>query len=171
MTSDHIKWSPEKKTLLIEYADLQCPACKSFHSVLKQFESDPEIGKKVTFAFRHFPLTMHKNAVPAARAAEAAGRQGKFFEMSGLLYDEQGSWSQLGNPTDYFVNLAKKLKLDVEKFTADMKSPEVQKKIDADTASGYAVQVNSTPTFFLNGKKIEVETIDQFKNLLENAVK
>lgn len=172
-TSDHVKWSPVKKVILTEYADLQCPACKSFNVVLKQFETqgspDSDISKKVTFVFRHFPLSIHKNAVPAGRAAEAAGKQGKFFEMVDLLYQEQESWSDLGNPADYFVGLSKKLKLDVAKFTTDMNSKETQTKIDADLASGLTGRVNSTPTFFLNGEKVEVETFDQFKKLLRDA--
>ncbi len=174
-TDDHIKWSPAKKVLLIEYGDLQCPACGAFHSLLKSFEvqgsPNLNVNKKVTFVFRHFPLPMHPNAIPAARAAEAASKQGKFFEMSDLLYDEQNSWADLKNPIDYFVGLAKKLKLDVEKFKADMSSPDVKKKIDADTLSGNVAQVNSTPTFFLNGKKVEVQTFDQFQKLLRDASK
>ena len=168
-TGDHIKWSPAKKTVLVEYADFQCPGCRSFHPILKQFEKDPEIGKKVTLAFRHFPLSMHKNAVPAARAAEAAGSQGKFWEMADLLFEGQESWADLGNPTDYFVKLAQQLKLDTEKFKTDLNSKEIQAKIDADIASGFRVQVNSTPTFFLQGKKLEVNTFDEFKKLLQDA--
>lgn len=168
-TDDHIKWSYAKKVLLVEYADFQCPGCKSFHSILTQFENDPEIKKNVTFVFRHFPLTIHKNAILAARAAEAAGEQGKFWEMADLLYQGQESWGGLGNPTDHFTKLAQQLKLDTEKFQNDMASKEIQKRIDADIASGYRVQVNSTPTFFLQGKKLEVNTFDEFKKLLQDV--
>ena len=115
-TDDHISWSPAKKTVLVEYADHQCPGCKSFHTILQSLEKVPNIGKKITLVFRHFPLSMHKNAVPAARAAEAAGNQGKFWEMSDLLFKNQESWGALGNPTDYFVKLAQQLKLDAGKF-------------------------------------------------------
>ncbi len=168
---DHIKWSPTKKVLLVEYADLQCPGCRTFHSLIKQIEADPSISKKVTFIFRHFPLVMHKNAIPAARAAEAAGEQEKFWEMTDALYDNQDAWAELRDPTDYFVKTAEKLKLDLKKFNEDMKSDKSQARINADVSTGYKVQVNSTPTFFLQGKKVEVETFDEFKKLLQDASK
>ena len=91
---DHVKWSKENKNILLEYSDLQCPACKSFHDLLKGFESsasaDFEITKKVTLVYRHFPLySIHKNAMTAAYAAEAEGLQGKFWEMIDLQYSKQ----------------------------------------------------------------------------------
>lgn len=172
--NDHMKWSPAKKVLLIEYGDLQCPACRTYQPLLKQFETgiDAEVSKKVTFVFRHFPLDqIHRNARPAGHAAEAAGKQGKFFEMVDMLYDEQDSWKDLGNPTDYFAGLAKKLKLDVEKFKADISSSEVEKRVNEDFVSGNTALVTSTPTFFLNGKKVEVETFYEFKKLLKDVSK
>ena len=172
---DHVKWSPKKKSILVEYGDLQCPACKTFHNILHTFEipSSPDINisKNITFVFRHFPLEVHKNAVPAARAAEAAGQQGKFFEFTDTLYNQQESWSDLNNPNDYFIKVAQSLKLNIDQFKKDESSLKAQTKIDQNQAQGNKVTVASTPTFFLNGVKLEVETLDEFKSLLTNAAK
>lgn len=171
-TSDHIKWSSDKKNVLVEYSDFQCPACKNFHSILKTFEasSSPEfkITQKVTFVYRHFPLyQVHQNAFNAAYAAEAAGKQGKFFEMTNIIFEKQDEWKKLGNAKDFFVKLAKELSLDVRKFAKDIDINEVKQKVNDDIDSGNRGEVNSTPTFFLNGKKLDdIRSFDEFKKLL-----
>src|SRR3990167_6175104 len=100
--NDHIKWSPEKKNLLIEYSDFQCPACQNVHNILKTIEAsgsaDFSITKKVTFVYRHFPLSQHNKANLAAYASEAAAKQGKFWEMTGLLFDNQQAWEASNDP-------------------------------------------------------------------------
>ncbi len=170
--NDHVKWSAEKKNVLVEYSDFQCPACKNYHDILKSFEAtksaDFPITQKVTFVFRHYPLfQIHVNAMDAAYAAEAAGKQGKFFEMADRLFDTQTEWEKLASAKNYFVKLATNLKLDGEKFKADMVSREVQQKVNDDLDSGNKAQINSTPTFFLNGKKLDdVRSIEEFKKLL-----
>lgn len=165
----------KKKAILVEYGDLQCPACKTFHEILHTFElpnsPDVEISKNITFVYRNFPLEMHKNAVSAARAAEAAGQQGKYFEFTDALYNQQESWAELKDPKDYFIKVAQKLKLNADQFEKDIISLKVQSKIDKDQAQGNKVTVTSTPTFFLDGVKLEVETLDEFKSLLKNASK
>lgn len=172
-TNDHVKWSAEKKNVLVEYSDYQCPACKNFHSILSSFEASTSPGfkitQKVSFVYRHFPLPQHANAMTAAYAAEAAGKQGKFFEMSDLLFDKQTEWENQSNAKDFFVKLAGELKLDVEKFTKDMDINEVKQKVSDDLNSGNRGGVNSTPTFFLNGKKLDtIRSIDEFKKILLN---
>lgn len=168
---DRIRWSSEKKNVLVEYSDFQCPACKNFHSILNTFgaSSSPDfkITQKVTFVYRHFPLSQHPNAMTAAYAAEAAGRQEKFFEMTDLLFDKQTEWENLSNAKEFFVNLAQELKLDIERFKKDMGASAVQQKVSDDLSSGNAAGVNSTPTFFLNGKKLDtIRSIDEFRKLL-----
>lgn len=172
--SDHIKWSPDKKNLLVEYSDFQCPACKNAHNILKAIEAsgsaDFEITKKVTFVYRHFPLSqIHDKANLAAYAAEAAGKQNKFWEMTDLLFDNQQTWKESSNPQqEDFVNYAKELKLDIEKFKKDIDSSEVKNKVAEDLREAEQMKVNSTPTFFLNGKKVEVNNYDEFKKLLKS---
>lgn len=176
--NDHIKWSPDKKIILTEYSDLQCPACKSFHDYIKaQLETDSSesanLRKSITFVYRHFPLlTIHRNALAASYAAEAAGKQEKFFEYSNILFEKQADWENLSNPQDKFTQYAKDLKLDTDQFKKDMNSQEVKDRVQKDMTDGNALGVDSTPTFFLNGKKLEnLTTFDQFKQALLDATK
>lgn len=168
--NDLIKWSPDKKNVLIEYSDFQCPACKNFHDFLQEFESSSSanfpITKKVTLIFRHFPLQIHSASMDAAYAAEAAALQGRFWEMDDQLFGKQDIWSTSPNPRQNFINMASEIKLDIEKFKSDMDSKVVKNKVQADLASGNKAEINSTPTFFLNGNKIELTTLDEFKKLL-----
>lgn len=170
---DHTKWSRENKNILVEYSDIQCPACKNFHDILKIFESsgsaDFSITQKITLVYRHFPLfSIHKNAFSAAYAAEAAGLQEKFWEMVDLQYEKQAQWSDLADPGEFFTDLAKELGLDIDKFKKDMNSSEVKNKVQSHLTEGESIGVNATPTFFLNGKKVDVRSIDEFKNLLKS---
>ncbi len=172
--SDHIKWAKKGKSVLIEYSDIQCPACKNFHKILKSFEATnsayPDITKKVTFVYRHFPLTqIHKNSFSAALAVEAAGKQGKFFEMLDYLFETQDSWKDLSNPESFFEEAAKKINLDVEKFKQDFTSKETKEKVYSDMQSGEKLKVFATPTFFLNGKKLEFNTYQEFIEELRKA--
>lgn len=175
LKTDHIKWSQDKKILLIEYSDFQCPNCKLWNDFFKQLEksNSPEIKKikeKITFIYRHFPLdTIHKNALSSAYAAESAGLQGKYFEMSDLIFDNQTEWSELKDPKNFFVSLAKSLKLDEEKFKTDMESSDIKKKVQDDKASGIQANVNSTASFYLNGVYLDKlsSTQDLLTKLLE----
>jgi len=173
-TSDHIKWSPKKKNILVEYSDFQCPSCKSAHDFLKTVEAsgsaDFDITKKVTFVYRYFPLyQIHDKAKISAYVAEAAGIQGKFWEMSDLLFDNQQSWSASNDPQkEYFLNYAKELKLNIDQFKKDSDSTDVKNRVAEDLREAEQIGVNSTPTFFLNGQKVDVNSYDEFKNLLKN---
>ena len=171
---DHIKWSPEKKNILVEYSDLQCPACKNAHNILKTIEAsgsaDFEITKKVTFVYRHFPLyQIHNYAYVAAYAAEAAGKQDKFWEMASLLFNNQQAWEKSNSPQqEYFVNYAKELKLDVDRFKKDSDSSEVKNRVAEDLKDADQMRISSTPTFFLNGQKVDVNSFDEFKTKLKS---
>lgn len=167
--TDHVKWSTEKKHILTEYSDLQCPACKAFHSYIKANIEKSDTVKNVTFVYRHFPLKQtHQYAQEAAYAAEAAGKQGKFFEMHDLLFETQDTWSSEGNSKGYFEKLAKQLKLNVEKFKTDMNSPEVKQQVESDYQKGQASYVNATPTFFLDGEKLNPRSFDEFAKMLSD---
>jgi len=169
---DHLKWSADKKNILVEYSDVQCSACKIYHDLLKSFEatSSPEfaITQKITLVYRHFPLyQIHSNAFESAYAIEAAGRQGKFFEMLDLAFDKQVDLTRTTNTKTFFIDLAKKLGLDINQFQTDIDSKQVKDKVTNDLASGEKAGINATPTFFLNGKKLEFKTIAEFKKLLK----
>lgn len=152
----------------VEFADFQCPYCGSAHPIIDQVLAEYE--GKVQFTFKHFPLlSIHKNALPAALATEAAGEQGKFWEMHNVIFERQQDWSNEPSSDKKFEEYAKELGLDVEKFKEDVKKDELSKKIDDQRNEGIEVGVSSTPTFFLNGKRIEPESlsVESFKKLFD----
>ncbi len=170
--TSHIRYKGSSGAVLLEYGDLQCPACGAYYPIIKQLET--QYSAKVTFQFRHFPLnTIHPNAFAAARAAEAAGKQGKFFEMHDMLYENQQTWASASNPLTFFEDYATQLSLNVEQFRKDSASSEINSIINADIKAGQAIGANSTPTFVLNGKKIDQNPQDyaSFAKLLDNAIK
>ncbi len=158
---------------LVEFADFQCPACKAYHPIVKEVLKSND--GKVKLLFKHFPLTsIHKNAFPAAIAAEAAGVQGKFFEMHDLLYEHQEEWAQMSAPEakEKFISFASDLKLNMEKFKADLDKKELADKIKQNQDEGGQIGVNATPTFFLNGKKIQnPQGLEEFNKLINSQIK
>lgn len=166
-TQDHIKWNTKSKNILVEYSDLECPACHNLHTFLNEMEKTAT--PNATLVFRYFPLfQIHPLALQAAYAAEAAGLQNKYWEMTDLLFDNQTEWSKLGDPTNYFVELAKKLNLDLNKFKTNMVSQSVKDRVQTDLSEGEKIGINSTPSLFLNGKKVEVKSNEELKTLLKN---
>lgn len=153
---------------LVEYSDFQCPACAAFYPIAKEVVASTSIR----FVYRHFPLiTIHKNADYAAAAAEAAGIQGKFWEMHDMLFETQNDWANSADALKTFSTYAQGLGLDVKKFDADVISREVRQKVNDDYRGGSASGVRGTPTFFLNGVMIESpRSAEEFKTLIQNAV-
>jgi len=137
---------------IIKYSDYQCPACAYFHPFTKKIKED--LGDQVEVIYKNFPLNSHPYAMVAARAAEAARKQGKHKEMHNLLFENQKIWTR-GNPEQYFIGYAREIGLMVEQFRADLNSADMQKKVLADKEEGINRGVNATPTFFINGKKVE----------------
>lgn len=163
--ADHTKGSDSKKILLIEYGDYQCPSCGGAHPNINTLME--EYGDDVTLVFRNFPLTaIHPNARAAAAVAEAAGLQGKFWEMHDRLYESQSDWSNLNanERTSIFNTYAKDLGLDMTKFTADIAAKPVNQKINFDLALGKQSGASATPTFFLDGQKLDDETSGDIVN-------
>lgn len=166
--TDWIKGAPLKdtKVTLIEYSDFQCPACGAYYPIVKQLGQE---FKNLTIVYRNFPLAQHANARPAAQAAEAAGQQGKFWEMHDLLFSNQNAWSGSSSAEQIFIAYAQSLKLDMEKFKTDFNSQAVKTKIEADYQSG-ASEVGGTPTFFLNDKKIQnPQGYEDFRSIIQQA--
>lgn len=165
-TDDWIKGDPEAKVYLIEYSDLQCPACRAYWPLVKQLEG--EFSNDIKIIYRHFPLTtIHKNAQIAAQTAEAAGLQGKFWEMHDLLFEKQLEWSPLNNASEKFNEYTASLNLDIEKFKQDLNSPAVKEAVNQDITTGNQAQVRGTPSFYLQGKKINnPPSYDQFRELI-----
>lgn len=150
------------KVTIVEFGDFQCPACAAVVPAVKQALQEYE--GNLTFVFRNFPLTTHRNAEIAAEAAEAAGEQGKYWEMYDRLYAFQSDWSESDKPLDIFVAYAQALELDTEKFRQAVESKKFRNKIQQDTSDGIAAGVNATPTFFINGEKLPgALSFEQFK--------
>lgn len=168
--SDWVKGNREAKTVLVEYSDFQCPACRYFYPWVEQLTDN--LGHDIAFVYRHFPLPQHKNAEPAAWAAEAAGRQGKFWEMYSLIFESQNTWKEERNAEEYFETLAKKLGLDMEQFKTDINSNEIKDRVRNSYVSGLQSKVNYTPTFFLNGEKIKnPASYEEFKEIISESIK
>ena len=169
--SNHTSGTGKKGVTLVEFGDFQCPACKSYFPIVKEIKA--AYGDDIVFQFRHFPLTqIHANATISSRAAEAAGKQGKFFEMHDLLYENQDSWAQQENPTSVFESYATQLGLKMDQFKTDMADGGTLAVINADQKIGQGLGANSTPTFAINGKKIEKNpaSLEDFKKLIDDAI-
>lgn len=152
---DHVFGAKDSKVVLIEYGDFQCPGCgTAFPTVATVTEKYKD---QVSFVFRNFPLTsLHPNAKAAAAAAEAAGIQGKYWEMNEKIYTNQRDWENLTSAerTDFFANYASDLGLNRDTFKTDLASSKVNQKIAYDQALGKKAKVTATPTFYLNGEHL-----------------
>lgn len=166
---DHVLGSRTAKNVLIEYSDFECPSCKAVWPQVEQLHQD--FGDSLLIVVRHFPLPQHKNAMPAALAAEAAGEQGKFFEMAKLIFDNQTTWADSGNSKDVFTRYAQDLNLDMTQFSQALASDSVYQAVQNDMAGGNNAKVSYTPSFYLNGKLISnPATYDQFHQLIAQAI-
>jgi protein-disulfide isomerase len=144
----HVRGAPNSPVTIEEFADFECPPCGALFSTLSQVEK--EAGPTVRVVFRHHPLAMHPHAKAAAAAAEAAGLQGRFWELHDLLYQEQAVWANASNAQAVFDGYAKRLGLDVGRFERDCGSSEVKAIILADEKRGAELNVSLTPTVFVN---------------------
>ncbi|MCF6276591.1 MAG: DsbA family protein [Candidatus Magasanikbacteria bacterium] len=168
---DVVKGNPEAVAVLVEYADFQCGGCKQYSSVVSGAYEKMSGGLQVVY--RHYPLeSIHPNAFDASRASEAARKQDKFWEMHDLLYSRQSSWASSSKAKEKFVEYAEELGLDRDKFLQDFSSDEVENKIKTDIASGNAMNVQGTPTFFLNGERFEPNTlnVELFTSAIESSL-
>lgn len=164
---DWLAGNKESAVTLVEYGDFQCPACAAYHPLVNKLLK--EQGENFRFVYRHFPLRQHLQAKDAAYAAEAAGRQGKFWEMYDLIFQNQIDWAEKSKAKDIFLGYAVSLELDAEQFKKDRDLSEVKTRVEKDAQDGLKIGVNSTPTFYLNAKKIQPRNYDEFVNLLKQA--
>lgn len=148
---------PATIVTLEEFGDYQCPPCGQLHPGLKRLKE--EFGANLNFVFRNLPLTsLHKNALAAAQAAEAARMQNRFWEMHDLLYENQDLWKDDVNPRTIFLGWASDLKLDTRRFASDMESPQVKLRIEADQEAAGEMGITGTPTVLVNGRQLLPET-------------
>lgn len=162
----YVMGNPSAKITIVEFTDFQCPFCSRFHPFIKEVYKN--FPNDVKIMVKNFPLGFHPNARPAAKAALAAGLQGKYFEMTDLLFANNKDLSGAK-----YVELAGQLGLNVEQFTSDLKNKdaELERKIEADIALAGQSDVRGTPTYFLNGKKTNARTTEAWKAEVEALLK
>lgn len=175
----HITGGGSSGVTLQEYGDYQCPICGTFYPTVKQIEE--KYKDQIYFQFSNLPLTsLHPNAFAAARAAEAAGYQDKYFEMQDVLYQNQQVWSSSSDAETIFTGYAQQLGLNTTQFKADFASSKVNTAINADVAAFKKTgNDQATPTFFLDGKKLDntalfdssnQPSVDKFSKLIDAAI-
>jgi protein-disulfide isomerase len=148
----HARGGANAPVTLEEFSDFQCPACGGLEPGLRRVVND--YGERVRLVFRNFPLSMHRYAFQAARAAEAAGQQGKFWEMHDMIYDNQKEWTDSMEPRVQFEAYATRLGLDVQRFKTDLERQDLADRIKADYSRGMSLNVRGTPTLYLNGREL-----------------
>jgi protein-disulfide isomerase len=165
----YAKGGENAAVVLTEYADFQCPACAQAFPLVKQLNE--QHGDALKIEFKHFPLiNIHPHAMPAARAAEAAGQQGKFWEMHDKLFENQSAWSNSTNPAPFFIRYAEELGLDVERFKTQMGASKIDTHIRESFENARGLGLTGTPSFLLNGQKMEFSSYDEFLEQVAAAV-
>jgi protein-disulfide isomerase len=163
----HIRGSETAPNTLVEYGDYECPPCYRYEEIVRRLlEKHPNTLK---FEFRHFPLTgLHPHALPAAKAADAAGQQGKFWEMHDVLMNTREQWSRMSDAEPFFIDQAKLLGLDVNLFRESFRAPETEQRILKQRALAEASGIEATPTFLINDRKIQPvpASFDDFDGLI-----
>ena len=166
---EHVLGKKDAKVIIVEYGDYQCPGCSTAAPKAKAVAE--KYKDNVALIFRNFPIaTIHPNARAAAAAAEAAGFQGKFWEMHDLIYANQDTWSQAStnDRTEIFLGYARQIGLKEEQFKEELSDARITKKINFDVAIARTQGVTGTPTFYINGELVEATNDADY---LENAVK
>ena len=170
--ADHEIGSKSPKVTIIEYADYQCPGCSAAAPKAKALAE--KYKDHVRLIFRNFPIaSSHPNARAAAAVAEAAGLQGKFWEMNELLYVNQDAWknANITERDNIFKSYAEQLKLNIDQYKTDIASNRVKNKIDFDMALGRKHGVAATPTFYVNGKNTEMDSSGSIESSVKEALK
>jgi protein-disulfide isomerase len=150
---DHIQGTTAAPIQLLEYGDFECPFCGEAHPLVKEIQR--ELGERLCFAFRHFPVTtVHPHAEHAAEAAEATGAQGRFWEMHDVLFENQGSLED-----EDLAHYAEVLGLDARRLLAEIRDGAHEARVREDFRSGVRSGVNGTPTFFINGERYDGQRV------------
>ena len=166
----NIKGPANAKVHIEEFGDYQCPPCAMFHPILEKLEK--EFPKDVRVTFRHFPLPNHQHALRAASAAEAAGLQGKFWEMHALIYEHQQDWKAQFDVRPIFESYAQQIGLDIARFNRDLGGATVQQRILQDGKRAVSLGVGGTPTVFLNNREVPFQMLpeDKLRVLIQQEI-
>lgn len=167
--SHRLSQAPDEKAVLVEFLDFECESCLAAYPVVEDLSE--EYGENLTVVSRYFPLPGHPNSETAAAAVEAAAQQGRFKEMHARMYETQTEWSHTDEDrSPVFRSYAEELGLDLPAYDAAIADPATMERVNADKADGMALDVEGTPTFFLEGRKIQPATIEEFRSLIETAI-
>lgn len=158
----------EGAPVVVEFLDYECPSCGQFHPIVEDLRDRYE--GRVTFAVRYFPLEIHANAVPAAAAAEAAAQQGEFEGMHAMLFEHQAEWAGTEDAAATFRGYAEQLGLDLAAYDAAVAAEETADRIAHDYEAGMAAGVQSTPTFFVDGEKVELQNYEDVESAIQQAL-
>ncbi|MGP4032742.1 DsbA family protein [Pseudarthrobacter sp. 1C304] len=159
-----------EKAQLVEFLDFECESCRAAHPLVEQLKQ--EYGDRITFVNRYYPLPGHRNSGTAALAVEASAQQGKYEQMAAKLFETQPEWGgKQESQAAVFRGFAQELELDMAKYDAAVAAEATRDRIRKDAADGAALGVTGTPTFFLNGKKLTLDTEAQFRQLLTDAAR
>lgn len=169
--NDWVKGDKTSKVVLVEYLDFECEACGAYYPFTKQLTN--EYGDKIAFVVRYFPLSGHKNSRTAACAVEAAGKQGKFWEMYDILFTKQADWSEKQTADqNLFEKYAVEIGLDIPQWKKDVLSAEVVKRVGESYTEGESLGIQGAPTFFLNGKKMQSpKSYAEFTKIIDMELK
>jgi protein-disulfide isomerase len=151
----HVRGDAGAPVTLEEFGDFECMPCFILWPALRNLEHD--FGDRLAVIFRQNPMPQHSRALDGARAAEAAGLQGKFWEMHDLLYLQRGQWTRAADPRSEFSEFARRLQLDVERFNTDSGGDEVAKRVAADRERAAALGLDRTPVVFINGQRAQLQ--------------
>lgn len=167
-TSHRLSTPGRSELTIVEFLDFECEACGAYYPAVEKLRE--QYGDRVTFVARYFPMPGHRNGELAARTAEAAAQQGKFEEMYSKLFVTQKEWGESQESKEgVFRGYAKELGLDMEKFDSDLTAPTTAERVKADQRDGLGLGVQGTPTFVVDGVRIQnPATFDAFKKLIDD---
>ncbi|WP_240519651.1 DsbA family protein [Amycolatopsis antarctica] len=169
--SHRLSTAPDGKVTLVEFLDFECESCGAAYPAVEQLRKT--YAGRITYVVRYFPIASHPNAQLAAQTAQAAAAQGKFEAMYTTLFDNQAEWGHQETPQrDRFLDYARRIGLDVPRFQADWDAAATNDRISRDQADGQqaGVGVQGTPTFFLNGKKLTIRSLDDLTSAVDAAL-
>ena len=167
--TDWIIGSSSAPVTLVEYSDFECPSCAAYAPVVSKLIK--EEGANLRFVYRHFPLPQHNNAIIAAEAAEAAGLQGKFWEMHDILFTNQNEWESISDPRSKFASYAQSIGVNTATFLKDIDLDVVRNRVSEGYKQSEQNGLSYTPTFFVNGHRItNPKGYDAFKKLIDDTI-
>jgi len=160
---------PNSQVVVTEFGDYQCPACAQWHVFVKD-SLLPKYDGKILFVFKNFPLPIHKNAESAAYAVEAAGLQGKFWEMHNLVYENQQEWENEANPDGKFEEYANRVGLNIDQWKKDNGSGKIKDLVEKDAKLAEKLNLPGTPSFLVNGVLIDTKSEEALSQAIDQAL-